>query len=161
MSEELETIAQQLGDALLKQGVMLATAESCTGGWVAQVLTSIPGSSNWFERGVVTYSNAAKHDLLGVRAQTIDKFGAVSEAVAREMAEGALLHSEADIALSVTGIAGPDGGSAEKPVGLVWFAWAGRQFDTQARSQHCSGDRAAIRAQAVHYALSELLNILT
>ncbi len=122
--EHLEALAQELGAALLAKGWRLAGAESCTGGWAAQACTAIAGSSAWFERGFVTYSNEAKQELLGVRAETLAAHGAVSEATAREMAGGALAHSRAQCAYAITGIAGPAGGSPDKPVGTVWFAWA-------------------------------------
>lgn len=152
-------LAKKVGQKLLEQKLLLVTAESCTGGWVAEAITSVPGSSEWFERGFVTYTNIAKQEMLGVKASTLEKFGAVSEETAREMAEGALKHSHADIALSVTGIAGPDGGSKEKPVGTVWFGWAGKNFDTIAKLKHFNGDREAIRSQAVEFVLSELLRL--
>jgi len=139
---------------------MLATAESCTGGGVAQAITEISGSSAWFERGFVTYSNAAKVEMLGLRQATLDAHGAVSEATVREMAEGALRHSHAQIALAVSGIAGPTGGTPEKPVGTVWFAWGLRKGVTRAHMHHLSGNRTEIRAQAVHIALQGVLDML-
>lgn len=138
----------------------LATAESCTGGWVAQVCTSIPGSSLWFERGFVVYSNRAKEEMLGVPADLLEKHGAVSELCVRAMAEGALVHSPAEISIAVTGIAGPDGGTADKPVGTVWFAWAGLGRKTLCRREHVPGDRAAVRRQAVVLALAGLREYL-
>src|ERR1700733_8605446 len=120
----LRLLAERAGALLLQGGRRVATAESCTGGWIAKCLTDIAGSSSWFERGYVTYSDAAKMQALGVRSPTLQAHGAVSAETAREMARGALMQSGADIAVSVTGIAGPDGGSLEKPVGLVWFALA-------------------------------------
>src|SRR5689334_15846625 len=120
----MKSLAEQVGARLLDRRLLLATAESCTGGWVSQELTAIAGSSAWFERGFVTYSNAAKEEMLGVRTETLARHGAVSEEVAAEMALGALAHSHASVAVSVTGIAGPSGGSATKPVGMVCFAWA-------------------------------------
>ncbi len=142
----------------MARGQRLATAESCTGGGLAEVVTSIPGSSAWFERGFVTYSNDAKSEMLGVSAETLRRFGAVSEQCAREMAEGALRHSRADIGVAITGIAGPEGGSADKPVGTVWIAWAGRDRPTVVVLKNFGGDRRAIRAQAVEAALEGLLN---
>lgn len=156
----LESLAERLGKALLARGQCLASAESCTGGWVAQCVTAIAGSSAWFERGFVTYSNAAKIDMLGVNPLTLDRQGAVSEATARAMAEGALAHSRADWSLAITGIAGPTGGSAEKPVGTVCFAWAARAGGVLAVTRYLSGDRQTIRAQAVGIALSGLLDRL-
>lgn len=139
---------------------MLCCAESCTGGWVAQTLTAIAGSSNWFERGFVTYSNAAKTDLLGVEASLIETQGAVSEAVARVMALGALAHSPADWSVAITGIAGPSGGSIHKPVGTICFAWAYRHGECEVQTRHFTGDRAAVREQAVDHALQILLTRL-
>jgi nicotinamide-nucleotide amidase len=154
---ELETLALQLGEALLAKGWRLATAESCTGGWVAEAVTAIAGSSNWFDRGFVTYSNEAKQDMLGVQAATLDQFGAVSEAVVREMVAGALTQSRADLALAISGIAGPTGGSAEKPVGTVWIAWGLRTGAMQAHRFRFDGDRAAVRRQSVVAALQGAL----
>jgi nicotinamide-nucleotide amidase len=142
--------------ALRARGRMLATAESCTGGLIAASLTAIAGSSDVVDRGFVTYSNAAKHEMLGVDTALIAAHGAVSEPVARAMAEGALKRSRADVTVAVTGVAGPGGGSAEKPVGLVWFARATRDGGTQSERQVFPGDRAAVRAATVRRAL-ELL----
>lgn len=154
---ELEKLAEQLGAVLLERGEWLAAAESCTGGWLAQSVTAIAGSSAWFDRGFVTYSNAAKVDMLGVPETTLDRHGAVSEATARAMAQGALAHSRADWAVAITGIAGPSGGSEDKPVGTVCFAWAGRDAGSEASTRHFAGDRAAVREQSVEYALTSLL----
>jgi len=146
-------------DLLLKKGWMMATAESCTGGLIAGACTDLAGSSAWFERGFVTYSNAAKIELLGVDTALIDTHGAVSEAVARAMAEGAIARSAAQAAVAVTGVAGPTGGSPEKPVGTVWFGWSvGGQVRTERR--RFEGDRAAVRAATVHYALQTLVGLL-
>lgn len=139
------------------QGLMVAAAESCTGGLVAAALTEVPGSSAVLDRGFVTYSNAAKHEQLGVDAETLAGFGAVSVETARAMAEGALANSHAQIAVSITGIAGPDGGSPSKPVGTVVFGLARRDHETSTMVQHFSGDRAAVRAQATLAALELLL----
>lgn len=148
-----------LADLLRHQQRQLATAESCTGGLIAGACTDLAGSSDWFERGFVTYSNAAKTELLGVPAALIDVHGAVSEPVARAMVQGALAHSRAQVALAVTGIAGPGGGSAEKPVGTVWFGWAlpGRVW-TECR--RFDGDRAAVRQATVQHALTTLVAAL-
>ncbi len=156
----MDNLAKQVGEALKAHGMMLATAESCTGGGIAQALTDISGSSAWFERGFVTYANAAKVEMLGVRQATLDAHGAVSEATVREMAAGALEHSHADIALAVSGIAGPTGGTPEKPVGTVWFGWALRDGEVYARLYHLEGDRAAVRDQSVRIALEGVLNLL-
>jgi nicotinamide-nucleotide amidase len=154
---ELETLAIEVGEALRRGRLMLAVAESCTGGWAAQAITSVAGSSAWFDRGFVTYTNISKHELLGVPAETLKRYGAVSEQTARAMAEGALRGSHADVALAITGIAGPGGGSPEKPVGMVCLAWTGRGRATVVRTEHFSGDRAAIRRQAVRRALAGII----
>jgi nicotinamide-nucleotide amidase len=148
-----------LSEKLLRRRLSLATAESCTGGWIAKCCTDRAGSSAWFERGFVTYSNAAKHDLLGVDAQVLEQAGAVSEIVARQMAAGAVSRSGADVSVAVTGIAGPDGGSADKPVGTVWFGWSLKG----AVSTDCrvfDGDRDSVRRQAVAHALGGLIDRL-
>lgn len=157
---ELEKLAERLGQRLLERGECLAAAESCTGGWLAQSVTAIAGSSAWFDRGFVTYSNAAKIDMLGVAENTLNRHGAVSEAVARAMAQGALAHSRADWTVAITGIAGPGGGSPEKPVGTVCFAWASKQGGCEAFLGYFHGDRAEIREQAVRFALNGLLDRL-
>ena len=154
---DLEALATRVAEALLGRGEWLATAESCTGGWVAQALTAIAGSSAWFDRGFVTYSNGAKQDQLGVPAITLERHGAVSEPTARAMAQGVLAHSQADWSLATTGIAGPTGGSPEKPVGTVCFAWAGREAGCEATTARFAGDREAVRAQAVAFVLEGLL----
>ncbi|MDB5868528.1 MAG: CinA domain protein [Polaromonas sp.] len=137
----------------------MATAESCTGGMIAAACTDLAGSSNWFERGFVTYSNAAKTELLGVDAGLIGRHGAVSETVARAMAQGALAHSRAQAALAVTGVAGPGGGSADKPVGTVWFGWA-TPAGVVSEMRRFNGDRAAVRQATVGHALQRLLALL-
>jgi len=157
---ELEKLAERLGHLLLERGEWLAAAESCTGGWLAQSVTAIAGSSAWFDRGFVTYSNAAKIDMLGVPASTLERHGAVSEAVARAMAQGALANSGADWTVAITGIAGPGGGSLEKPVGTVCFSWAWKDGGCEARTCHFSGERATVREQAVVFALEGLLERL-
>lgn len=160
MPEILDALSSNLGQRLLARGLRLAIAESCTGGWLAKVVTDIPGSSRWFDRGFVTYSNAAKEEMLGVSTATLQSGGAVSEATAREMARGAVAHSAADMAVAITGIAGPDGGSEEKPVGTVWFAWllSGDRIHTQ-RLQF-AGDRHEVRHQAVRVALERFVELL-
>jgi len=157
---ELDILAQQVGAQLRKQALTLATAESCTGGWVAKVVTDIAGSSTWFERGFVTYTNAAKQELLGVRAETLAAQGAVSEVTVAEMAEGALARSHAQVSLAVSGIAGPGGATLYKPVGLVCFAWSRTGQATVTTSEHFTGDRDAIRRQAVVRALRGVLDLL-
>ena len=156
-AHSLETLAAEVGRLLQANGQRLATAESCTGGWVGQCLTAVAGSSAWFERGFITYSNAAKTELLEVAEQTLAAHGAVSEATAAEMAQGALRHSHADWALSITGIAGPTGGSPGRPVGTVCFAWVVTDGQTITETRHFDGDRQNIRAQAVAHALRGLL----
>jgi len=163
MSEKIEdallTLAARLGAAALARGTMIATAESCTGGLVAGAVTSIAGSSGWFERGFVTYSDLAKEQQLGVASSTIERFGAVSEETAKAMAQGAVRGSAAQWAVAVTGIAGPDGGSPDKPVGTVWFAWAG-PGRLEALRRHFDGDRAAVREASVRVALQGLVDRL-
>ena len=156
-TQQLEALAAQVGELLKTNGEKLATAESCTGGWIAQCLTAIAGGSDWFERGFVTYSNEAKVDMLGVEAETLLAHGAVSEATAAAMAAGALRHSRADWALSVTGIAGPGGGTDDKPVGTVCFGWAAGDGRVETQTVHFAGDRAQVRAQSVAHALGGLL----
>lgn len=160
MSDAVTVLAERLGHAARRRGVMIATAESCTGGGVAEAITRISGSSRWFERGFVTYTDIAKVEMLGVLPGTLMDFGAVSELVAAQMAMGALGHSRADVAVAITGIAGPSGGSEEKPVGLVWIAWAHRGGDPQCRRFLFRGDRAAIRRQSVEVALQGLVDLL-
>jgi nicotinamide-nucleotide amidase len=160
MDKELEDLSARVGAALLERKLMLASAESCTGGWVAEVVTATGGSSQWFERGFVTYSNAAKQELLGVKADTLRQEGAVSEAVVREMAAGALRRSHAQAALAISGVAGPTGGSPGKPVGAVCFAWVLQGREPTAETLHFSGDREAVRKQSVVHALQGLLRIL-
>ena len=157
---EFERLVQNLASGLMKCGWFMTTAESCTGGWIAKVCTDLAGSSAWFDRGFVTYSDRAKHDLLGVDFSTLKKAGAVSRAIAIEMAEGARRQAGVNAALAVTGIAGPAGGTADKPVGMVWFAWSleGRQASSEV--MHFQGDRDAVRGQTVVHSLSGLLDLL-
>lgn len=158
--QHLEALAQRLGTQLKARGEVLATAESCTGGWVGQTITAMAGSSSWFERGFITYSNLAKKEMLGVSENTLTRHGAVSEITAGEMALGALQKSHADWSLSITGIAGPDGGSPEKPVGTVCFGWAQKDGSLVVTTKHFSGNREEIRRQAVATALQGLLDQL-
>ena len=162
--KKLPLIVEQLAELLIKYNKQLSVAESCTGGWVAKELTDLSGSSAWFERGFVTYSNQAKHEMLGVLESTLETHGAVSEETVTEMAIGALKNSHADFSLSISGIAGPNGGSAEKPVGLVWFSWAATENDQQktlaTAKQVFEGDRDSVRQQAVEYALKEIIKLL-
>lgn len=152
-----EPLVLTLAQALRERGLMLVTAESCTGGLIAATCTAVAGSSEWFERGFVTYSNEAKTESLGVDARLIAAHGAVSEEVARAMAEGALAHSRAQLAVAVTGIAGPAGASTNKPVGTVWLAVARAGAGTQAELLQLDGDRASIREQTVQHALLRLV----
>ena len=158
--EILHRLAEQLGDRLKQAKIMVACAESCTGGFVSKVITDIAGSSDWFDRGFVTYTNQAKQELLGVPAETIAEHGAVSEQTARAMAAGAIRHSAAAITLAITGIAGPGGGTLEKPVGLVCFAWATRAGLVESESHQFLGDRDAVRRQTVQHALQGAVNRL-
>lgn len=155
-----EALARELGDLLKERRAMLATAESCTGGWVGQVITAVPGSSHWYDRGFITYTNVAKREMLGVSTDILARFGAVSEPCARAMADGALARSQAAYTLAITGIAGPSGGTPEKPVGTVCFAWAGKDRDTRTLRRHFSGDRAAVRARSVEHALQGMLDFI-
>ena len=156
----LTDLSQALGRAATEAGVMLAVAESCTGGWLAKVITDTPGSSHWFDRGFVTYTNAAKQDMLGVSPDTLNREGAVSEATVREMAAGALRHSRAQLAVAISGIAGPEGGTEDKPVGTVCFAWERIDQAPRAETLRLPGDREAVRRQAVERALYGLLAAL-
>jgi nicotinamide-nucleotide amidase len=156
----MQALAKRVGDKLKASGDVLATAESCTGGWVAQAVTSVAGSSEWFDRGFVTYSNAAKRELLGVRAETLAEEGAVSEASAREMALGALARSGASLAVAVTGVAGPTGGTAAKPIGMVCFAWSRKPRTVKSETRYFKGDRESVRKQSVIRALEGVLDLL-
>jgi nicotinamide-nucleotide amidase len=155
-----DSLIESLAQMLRERGLHLVTAESCTGGLIAAACTSVAGSSDWFERGIVSYSNDAKTELLGVSAALIAKHGAVSAEVARAMAEGALAHSPADLSLAVTGVAGPSGGTAAKPVGTVWLALARRGEPAQATLLQLKGDRAEVREQTVDRALQMALAAL-
>ncbi|MEJ2391746.1 MAG: CinA family protein [Gammaproteobacteria bacterium] len=156
--EMLRHLAGQLGEMLVRAHQRVATAESCTGGFAGKVMTDIPGSSQWFDRGFITYTNQSKTELLGVPAELIAEHGAVSEATARSMATGVLRHSQAQISLAVTGIAGPGGGRLDKPVGTVWFAWASRNGQVETESHWFPGDRDAVRRQAVAHALRGVMD---
>ena len=151
--QQLSDAGDYLAEELQRSGSMIVTAESCTGGWVAKVLTDRAGSSGWVAGGLVTYSNEMKQALLGVTAQSLNGHGAVSEPVVRDMVAGALASSEADVAVAISGIAGPGGGTEEKPVGTVWFAWGRSPADTEAVVEVFSGDRDQVRRQAVLFAL--------
>lgn len=157
MESELFELAEQLGRTLKANGKKIVTAESCTGGWIAQTITDVPGSSGWFDRGFVTYSNVAKVQMLGVSPQTLKEYGAVSAETATEMAAGALAHSDADMAVAVTGIAGPDGGTPEKPVGTVFIAWARKNGAFKVVGKLFTGNRREIREQTVKSAIEGAL----
>jgi nicotinamide-nucleotide amidase len=158
---DLQALAARVGEALAARNLTLATAESCTGGWAATAVTSVAGSSAWFERGFVTYSNAAKQEMLNVRIGTLAEHGAVSEATVREMAEGAIAASRAQASLAISGVAGPGGGSVAKPVGLVCLGWALKGGATHSRCLHCEGAREQVRRQAVAQAFEGLLELLS
>ena len=160
MDSQLYDLAAAVGRALKARGWMLVTAESCTGGWVSEAVTMVPGSSEWFERGFVTYTNVAKQEMLGVSTATLAASGAVSEATVREMVSGALAHSHAHVALAVSGVAGPSGGTPAKPVGMVCLAWGVRAGDVQAVTRHFPGDREAVRRRSVIEALEGVLGIV-
>jgi nicotinamide-nucleotide amidase len=155
---ELQTLAVQLGERLTAAGMQLAVAESCTGGWVAKVVTDIVGSSRWFDRGFVTYTNESKEELLGVPAGTLAAEGAVSAATAAAMARGALARSRAQLSCAISGIAGPGGATPAKPVGLVWFAWGRRDGTVHTEQRIFAGDRESVRRQAVAQALRGLID---
>jgi nicotinamide-nucleotide amidase len=157
---ELFQLAEQVGQLLKQKGWMLATAESCTGGWVGQVITAVPGSSAWYERGFITYTNSAKQEMLGVSEQTLDAMGAVSEETVREMAQGALRYSRAQISVSLSGIAGPGGGTPKKPLGTVCIGWATGDGDLSSTTCRLGGDREEIRSRAVAAALRGLIELL-
>lgn len=158
--EDIAALAQRVGRLLEARGVRIATAESCTGGWIAKALTDVPGSSRWFEFGFVAYGNNAKEAMLGIERALIERHGAVSREVAAQMAIGARVVSGADVAVAVTGIAGPDGGTPDKPVGTVWFAWDGPERRAAARVESLAGDRQLVRRQTVVAALNGVLRQL-
>lgn len=158
--QELEITATLLGEVLRGQGRQLVTAESCTGGWIAQTATAIPGSSEWFERGYVTYSNRAKMEVLKVPEQILNTYGAVSRETVAAMATGAIIAAGVDISVAVTGVAGPDGGTVEKPVGTVWFGWGVKDRQPVTKIERFNGDRRSVRAQTVAVALQGLLDLL-
>lgn len=160
MDEQLTRVAARLGEALRARQLTIATAESCTGGWVAKALTDIAGSSAWFVCGYVSYSNRAKQQMLGVPARLIEHQGAVSEAVVAEMVRGAITHSGANLALAVSGIAGPGGGTPDKPVGTVWFGWGRSGSEVITRMEQFDGDRERVRHQAVLTALRGALKLV-
>jgi len=156
----LYRLAEEVGMALKRRGLMLATAESCTGGWIAEAVTMVPGSSDWFERGFVTYTYISKREMLGVRDTTLARHGAVAEDVVLEMVQGALAHSHAQVAVAVSGTAGPGGGTLEKPVGTVCLAWALKDGGLRSETRHMAGNREAVRKQSVEHALKGVLRLL-
>jgi nicotinamide-nucleotide amidase len=159
--QQLYQLAERVGASLKAKGMMMAAAESCTGGWIAQAITAVPGSSEWFERGFVTYTNIAKQEMLGVQVATLEAHGAVSETVVREMVQGALARSHAQVAVSVSGVAGPSGGTPQKPVGMVCFGWGVKGGPLYTATQHFPGDREAVRRQAVAFALDRVLAVIS
>ena len=158
--KRLYQLAQQVGDALISRALMLTTAESCTGGWLGEAVTMVPGSSDWYERGFITYTYVSKREMLGVKAETLEQHGAVSEQAVKEMVAGALAHSHAQVAVAVSGIAGPAGGTPDKPVGTVCLAWALKNGEPIVETLHFAGDREAVRKQAVERALAGVLKLL-
>lgn len=161
MENELFDLAEKLGQLLKDKRKKISTAESCTGGWIAQVITEVPGSSSWFDRGFVTYSNLSKMEMLGVNWDTLQRYGAVSEETVREMTAGALVNSASDCSIAVSGIAGPDGGTTEKPVGMVVFGWQERDQEPKSLTLHLKGSRQEIRRATVIKALVEMCRILS
>ena len=158
--QELKDLAEELGACMKDKGVKLASAESCTGGWIAKIITDIPGSSEWFTGSVVCYSNESKVSLLGVQENTLTEFGAVSGDAVIEMLDGLFANTNADVAVGISGIAGPDGGTEDKPVGLVWLSWGKRGKSVYAKPFHFEGDRAEVRKQSIAQALNNLLDLL-
>jgi nicotinamide-nucleotide amidase len=157
MADRLYELAVEVGAAFKARGIVLATAESCTGGWIGEAVTAVPGSSEWYDRGFITYTNAAKEEMLGVAAGTLEKFGAVSEQSVKAMVAGALANSHAHVAVAVSGVAGPSGGTPAKPVGTVCIAWGRNGSEPYAETQLFAGDRAAVRRQSVERALEGVL----
>lgn len=158
--QELKDLAEELGVCMKDKGIKLASAESCTGGWIAKIITDMPGSSEWFTGSVVCYSNESKVSLLGVRENTLTEFGAVSGDTVMEMLDGLFANTDADVAVGVSGIAGPDGGTEDKPVGLVWLSWGKRDKSVYAKPYNFDGDREDVRKQSIAQALNNLLDLL-
>lgn len=156
----LYRLAEEVGEALKDRGLMLATAESCTGGWISEAVTMVPGSSDWFERGFVTYTYISKREMLGVKEATLGQHGAVAEEIVREMVAGALARSHAQVAVAVSGVAGPGGGTPDKPVGTVCLAWGMKDGEARSETARYLGDREAIRRQAVECALRGVIELL-
>jgi nicotinamide-nucleotide amidase len=160
MDTKLYELAERVGLALKGAGLTLATAESCTGGWIGQAVTMVPGSSDWYDRGFIVYTNLSKLEMLGVMPDTLERFGAVSEATARDMALGALDHSQAQVGVAVSGVAGPGGGTPDKPVGTVCIAWARSDGTVRSETHRFEGDRDMIRCRSVARALEGILDLL-
>ena len=160
MDQRLYELAVQVGIALKARALTLATAESCTGGWIGTAVTAVPGSSEWYERGFITYTNVAKQEMLGVAIDTLEKFGAVSEQTVKAMVVGALARSHAQVAVAVSGVAGPAGGTPAKPVGTVCIAWGKSAGEPIAETRHFAGDREAVRKESVERALAGVLVLL-
>jgi len=158
--QELKDLAEELGACMKDKGIKLATAESCTGGWIAKIITDIPGSSEWFTGSVVCYSNESKVSLLGVQKSTLTDLGAVSGDTVTEMVDGLFDHTNADVAVGVSGIAGPDGGTVDKPVGLVWLSWGRRGKPVYAKPFNFEGDREEVRKKSIAQSLNNLLDLL-
>jgi nicotinamide-nucleotide amidase len=156
----LYRLAEEVGEALKNRGLMLVTAESCTGGWVSEAVTMVPGSSDWFERGFVTYTYISKREMLGVKEATLARHGAVAEEIVREMVAGALARSHAQVAVAVSGVAGPGGGTPDKPVGTVCLAWGMKDGAARSETARFAGDREAVRRQAVERALRGVVDLL-
>lgn len=159
MSNALYSLSEQIGSCLLKREHTLVIAESCTGGWISKCITDVPGSSSWFDQGFVTYSDQAKMESLSVQHKTIERYGAVSENTVREMVAGALARTNASIAVGVTGIAGPSGGSTDKPIGTVWFGWQIRACSFHSERAQFEGDRDSVRRETVRLALDGILRV--
>ena len=160
MDETLYRLSARLGRLLKRRELMIATAESCTGGWIGQAITMVPGSSEWFERGFITYTYISKREVLGVKPRTLARYGAVSEQVVEEMARGALAHSHAQVSVAISGVAGPSGGTPEKPVGTVCLAWALKRGPLVVETRRFRGDRNTVRRRSVAHALRGALKIL-
>jgi nicotinamide-nucleotide amidase len=158
--KRLYQLAERVGAALKSRALTLVTAESCTGGWIGEAVTMVPGSSDWYDRGFITYTYISKREMLGVKTQTLEQYGAVSEQTVKEMVAGALAASHAQVAVAVSGIAGPAGGMPGKPVGAVCLAWALKNGEPIAETRHYAGDREAVRRQAVERALAGVLELL-
>ena len=158
--QKLEQLAKELGEILIQRGLMLVSAESCTGGWIGQTVTSIPGSSRWYERGFITYSNNSKSEMLGVRRRSLEEFGAVSEQIASEMAAGAISSSHAQVSIAVTGIAGPGGAAEGKPVGMICHSWVIKNGLARTTVCFLEGNRESIRKRAVAIALQGAIDLL-